>query len=380
MSIQVQKKDLLDAVQKAFPIVPSKSSLMILCNFRVSYADSILGISATDIDHSLRVTVGADGDGEFDIAVNARKIFDVVKELPDGLVTMYVENMVFHVEAKDGLYGCKISGADPVDFPGVPQMDDGVEFDVSAAVFRDMLHKSSFAVSKDETRAYLSGILWELSPDKIGMVATDGHRLGYSFVNAELPVDRTIGNILSQKSVSTLDRITDAGNQDEFLSVVVCEKYVSFSTPSFKMVTKLIEGKYPDYGKVIPRNNPRVVVADRVSVLDVAKRVVVVANTRNHFIKFTFKDGKMDAHVSNKEIGAEAWDAVPVEYEGEEHVVGLDGKLFIEILEILKTEKVRVEMNTQISACVIHPVYSDEKDKVSEDLFLLMPLRIMDEF
>jgi DNA polymerase-3 subunit beta len=380
MSIKVQKKDLLDAVQKAFPIVPTKTSLMILCSFRVSYGDSILKILATDIDHSLQVTVGADGDGEFDIAVNARKIFDVVKELPDGLVTIHVEDMVFHVEAKDGLYGCKISGADPVDFPEVPKMDGGVEFDVSAAVFRDMLHKSSFAVSKDETRAYLSGVLWELSPEKIGMVATDGHRLGYSFVDSELSIDRTISNILSKKSVSTLDRITDSGNQDEFLSVIVCERYVSFGTPSFTMVSKLIEGKYPDYGKVIPRNNPRVVVIDRLPVLDVAKRVVVLANARNNFIKFTFKDGKMNAHVLNKDIGAESWDSVPVEYDGEEHVVGLDGKLFIEILEILKTDKVRIEMNTQISACVIHPVYADEKDKVSEDLFLLMPLRIMDEF
>jgi DNA polymerase-3 subunit beta len=380
MAIKVQKKDLLDAVQKAFPIVPSKSSLMILCNFRISYADSILGISATDIDHSLQVTVGASGDEEFDIAVNARKIFDVVKELPDGLVTMYVDDMVFHIEAKDGSYGCKISGANPVDFPGIPQMEGGVEFEMSAAAFRDILRKSSFAVSKDETRGSLSGILWETSPDRVGMVSTDGHRLGYSFMSADLPIDSTISSVVSQKSVSTLDRITDANDRDASLSIIVSEKYISVSTPSFTLVSKLIEGKYPEYGKVIPKNNPRVVVADRAAVIDVSKRLVVVANQTNFLIKFVFKDNKMNAYVSNKEIGAEAWDSATVEYEGDEHIVAFNGRLFIEILEILKTDKVRLEMNTQISACVIYPVYADEKDKVSDDLFLLMPLRIMDEF
>jgi len=142
MSINVQKKDLLEAMQKAYPIVPSKSSLMILCNFRISYADSILEVLATDVDHSLRVTVGASGDGEIDIAVNAKKIFDVVRELPEGSVTVDVDGMVLLLESEKG-FSCKISGSDPSDFPGIPSMDGGIGFSVDASTLRDIIRKSS---------------------------------------------------------------------------------------------------------------------------------------------------------------------------------------------------------------------------------------------
>jgi DNA polymerase III subunit beta len=378
MSINVQKKDLLEAMQKAYPIVPSKSSLMILCNFRISYADSILEVSATDVDHSLRVSVGASGDETIDIAVNAKKIFDIVKELPDGLVTVDVDGMVLLIESEKG-FSCKISGADPSDFPGVPSMDGGVGFSVDALSLRDIIRKSSFAVAKDESRGSLSGVLWELLPDKMGMVSTDGHRLGCSFIDINLPVGEKVSRIVSQKSVSTLVRITDTNNADEILKIVVGDKYVSFSTPSFTMVSKLIDGQYPEYGKVIPKNNPRVVVADRVSMFDAVRRVSVMSNAKTNLVKLIFDNGEMEATVVNKEIGGEARESVAVEYDGEKHIIGFDGKYFTEILDILKTEKVRLEMNTQISACVIYPIYAEEKDKVSEDLFLIMPLRILDE-
>ena len=377
MSINVQKKDLLEAMQKAYPIVPSKSSLMILCNFRISYADSILEVSATDVDHSLRVGVGASGDGAIDIAVNAKKIFDIVRELPEGLVTLDVDGMVLLIESEKG-FSCKISGADPSDFPGVPSME-GVGFSVDAPTLRDIVSKSSFAVAKDESRGSLSGVLWELQPDKMGMVSTDGHRLGYSFIDMNLPVGESVSRIVSQKGVSTLVRITDTDNADEILKVIIGEKYVSFSAPSFTMVSKLIDGQYPEYSKVIPKNNPRVVIADRMSMFDAVRRVSVMSNAKTNLVKLIFKNGEMEATVVNKEIGGEAQETIAVEYEGDEHIVGFNGKFFIEILDKLKTEKVRLEMNTQISACVIYPVYADDKDKVSDDLFLIMPLRILDE-
>jgi DNA polymerase-3 subunit beta len=212
------------------------------------------------------------------------------------------------------------------------------------------------------------------------MVSTDGHRLGCSFIDMNLPVGENISRIVSQKSVSTLVRITDAGNTDEILKVIVGEKYISFSTPSFTMVSKLIDGQYPEYGKVIPKNNPRVVVADRLSVFDAVRRVSVMSNTKNNLIKLIFNSGEMEATVTNKEIGGEAREVVAVEYDGDEHVVGFNGKYFTEILDIMETEKVRLEMNTQISACVVYPVYDSEEKKISDDLFLIMPLRILDEF
>jgi len=377
MSVSIQKKDLLDAMQKAFPVVPAKSSLMILSNFRISYADSILEVFATDADHSLRVTTGASGAGTLDITVNARKVFEIVRELPEGDVTLDVDGVVLLMESEKG-FSCKIAGADPSDFPGVPEIEGGVDLGLSGTVFRDMIQKSSFAVSKDESRASLCGVLWELTPEKVGMVATDGHKLGYSFVSMKLPVEGKISRIISQKSVATLLRITDS-KADESIRAVIGEKYVSFSTPSFTMVSRIIEGQYPDYNKVVPKNNPKVIFADRLALLEAVRRVVVLSNSKNHLTRLTFTPGSMEAATTNREIGGEAKEVVPVQYDGDEHLIGFDGKLFIEVLDILKTQRVRIEMNSQVSACLIYPEYADEKEKVSDDLFLLMPLRIMDE-
>ena len=377
MSVSIQKKDLLDAMQKAFPVVPAKSSLMILSNFRISYAGSVLEITATDADHSLRVSAGASGSGSLDITVNARKVFEVVRELPDGSVTLDVDGMVLLMESEKG-FSCKIAGADQSDFPGVPAIEDGVDVGVSALVFRDMIQKSSFAVSKDESRASLCGVFWELSPEKMGMVATDGHRLGYSFVNMNLPVEESVSRIISQKSVATLLRITDSKAQDESIRAVIGEKYVSFSAPSFTMVSKIIEGQYPEYNKVIPKNNPKIIFADRIALLEAIRRVAVLSNQKTNLVKLTFAQNMMEVAATNREIGGEAKEVVPIQYDGE-HVVGFKARYFTEILEIVSTQRVRLEMNTQTSACLIFPEYADEKEKVSDDLFLLMPQRLMDE-
>jgi DNA polymerase-3 subunit beta len=377
MSVLIEKKDLCEAMQKAIPVVPNKSSLLILSNFKLTYADSVLEILATDADHSLRVTAAASGDGQFDITVNARKILDQVKELPEGVIKLSLDGLVLVMETERGFY--KIAGADPSDFPGVPVIDDGVEFSMGSFAVRDMIQKSSFAVSKDESRASLCGILWELSSDKTGMVATDGHRLGYSFVGMNLPLSDSISKIISQKSVQTLMKITDSKSQDEQLKVTIGEKYVSFMTQSFTMVSKLVEGQYPEYNKVIPKNNPKVVIVDRIELLDAVRRVSVQANQKNRLIKMVFKNGTMETTAVNREIGGEAREVIDVQYTSDEHITGFNGQLFIEILGIVGTKNVRLEMNTSISACLIFPEYNDEKDKISDDLFLLMPLRIMDE-
>jgi DNA polymerase-3 subunit beta len=309
--------------------------------------------------------------------VNAKKIFEIVRELPEGGVSLDLDGTVLLLESEKG-FSCKIAGADINDFPGVPETGSGAEFDIHSSTFHELVRKSSFAVSRDESRAALCGILWEVASDKTGMEATDGHRLGSSFINTPFPVTESISKIISQKSVSTLVRITDSKN-DDVVRVTIGEKYISFNTNSFSMVSRLVEGQYPDYTKVIPKNNPKIIEADRLGLLEAIRRVSVLSSNKNHLVRLIFKPGVMDAIVMNRDIGGEARESVTIDYDGDEHTVGFNGMYFNDILDIVKTQKVRLEMNTQISACLVFPVYADEKDKKSDDLFLIMPLRIMDE-
>lgn len=378
MSISIQKKDLNDLMQKAFPIIPSKSSLQILSNFRLSYTGFHLEVSATDLDHSLRVVGKASGDGPFDVTVNARKVFEIVRELPEGTITLDIDENVLIIQSESG-FSCKIAGADSRDFPGFPELSVSNEFEISSSALKEMIIKSSFAVAKDESRACLCGIFWEITPERTGMVATDGHRLGSTFINETFPIQSAVNGIISQKSVLNLVRILDSKVTEEKVKVNIGEKYIAFSTPSLMMCSKMIEGPYPDYTKVIPRNNPKKAIIDRALLQNAVRRVSVLSNQKTHLVKFTFSKGNLEIVVLNRDIGGEAREVIPVEYEDETHTIGFNGQYFSEILDITKSNNVRLEMNTQISACLVFPELEQESEKTSQDLFLIMPLRIMEE-
>ena len=331
MSISIQKKDLYDLMQKAFPIIPAKSSLQILSNFKLSYTGFHLEVSATDLDHSLRVVGNATGEGPFDVTVNARKAFEIVRELPEGSVNLDIDENVLLIQCESG-FSCKIAGADSRDFPGFPETNNLNEFDISTSVLKDMIVKSSFAVAKDESRACLCGILWEISSEKTGMVATDGHRLGSSFLNSNFLLQNPINGIVSPKSLLNLIRILDSKSQDDKVKVNLGEKYITFSTPSLTMCSKMIEGPYPDYTKVIPRNNPKAAIIDRVLLQNAVRRVSVLSNQKTHLVKFSFSTGNLEVMVLNKDIGGEAREVITIEYEGDVHNIGFNGQYFQKFL------------------------------------------------
>ncbi len=378
MSISIQKKDLLDLLQKSFPIIPAKSSLQILTNFKFTYSGFNLEVSATDLDHSMRAVSSASGTGPFDVTVNGRKAFEIVRELPEGNVTLSLDENVLIIQSDSG-FSCKIAGSDSRDFPGFPDISSDNEFEISSSDLKDLILKSSFAVAKDETRACLCGIFWEINSDKTGMVATDGHRLGSSFINKNLALESKVSGVVSPKSVLNLVRILDSKAADEMVKVNIGDKYISFSTPNLMMCSKLIEGPYPDYTKVIPRNNPKKAIIEKSILQNAVRRVSVLSNQKTHLVKFSFSKGNLEIVALNRDIGGEAREIISIDYDNDSHNIGFNGMYLSEILDIIKTQKVMIEMNTQISACLIFPVYENDTDRKSEDLFLIMPLKIMEE-
>jgi DNA polymerase-3 subunit beta len=174
-------------------------------------------------------------------------------------------------------------------------------------------------------------------------------------------------------------RILDIDEGASSVTVLFSEKYIVFNTESFNLCSKLIDGPYPDYKKVIPNNNPKTVTVDKGTLIESVRRVSVLSNQKTHLVKFVFNLNELEIVVLNSDIGGEARQIIPIEYDGDEHIIGLNAAYFTEILSIIKTPSVRLEMNTQISACLIFPRYEKEEDKKSEDLFLIMPLRILEE-
>ncbi|MBD3392505.1 MAG: DNA polymerase III subunit beta [Chitinivibrionales bacterium] len=375
MPYTIEKKSLFELLQKAYPIVPTKSSLQMLSNLKVSLAPGTIEFMATDLDHSIKVQGSIEGDGEAELAVNARKLFEVVRELGEGPLTIRLDENVLILESADS-FVCKIAGADTQDFPLFPEVTDKKEVDIPLSFLKNMIQKSSFAVSRDETRACLCGVLWEIDKKKTGMVATDGHRLGRCLYRGEFGLPSAKKSIVSPKSMLHIVRILSSDSEDPSVHVAIGEKYIVFTAEGVMLCSKLIEGPYPDYEKVIPKNNPKKAIIERSLLQEAVRRVSVLSNQKTHLVKFVFRNDELEIVVLNRDIGGEARQRIPIEYGGEEHTVGFNAAYLSEILGIITSQKVRIEMSTQISACLLFP---DTSEPESEDLFLIMPLRIMEE-
>lgn len=376
MSLLISKQIFLDLLQKTFPIIPLKSTLQILSNFKISCNKGKLEITSTDLDQSMRICSEVKGDEVFDITVNARKIFEIIRELPEGEVKVTVNENILILETEKEFI-CKIAGADSRDFPGFPEISSGAKFEINPALLKILISKSAFAVAKDESRACLCGVLWEIHPSRTGMVATDGHRLGSCFIKEKFSLKESVNCIVSPKSFLHLIKILDE-KRNEKICVTVNEKYIVFSTNSFTLCSKLIEGPYPDYKKVIPSNNPKDATIERMLLVNAVKRASVLSNQKTHLVKFVFSENLLEIDVINKEIGGEAKEKIKIDCKVDTHSIGFNAQYLMEILDILKTEKIKIMMNTQISACLICPVYSKEEENISDDIFLIMPLRIME--
>jgi DNA polymerase-3 subunit beta len=381
MGFFIQKKALFDLIQKAYPIAPLKSSLQILSNLKIVFRENRLEIIATDLDHSISVTDEVEnGEGEFTLAVNSRKLFDIVREFPDGTITVNLDENVLVMNSEKG-FSCKIAGTDTKDFPDFPQIDTAQTFDISADMLRHMINCSSFAISKESSRTCLCGMLWEIEKERTSMVATDGHRLGKSIFSGNFSVDSKIEGIVPPKSLTHFIRFfsSDDEEKEKMVRVALSEKYVTLSADSFKICSKLYDGPYPDYEKAIPKSNTKIVFVEKSQLSEAVRRVSVLSNQKTHLVKFTFSKGNLEIVVLNRDIGGEAREVIPVEYDGERHAIGFNALFFNEILNIIEEKKVRIEMNTQISACLIFPVYENDENKKSDDIFLIMPLRIIEE-
>lgn len=376
MSIKIDQVVLFDLLQRAFPLVPLKSSLQILSNFRIFFENGELNVFATDLDHSIAVSAKVNGRDTFDFTVNAKKIFEIVRELPQDTITIDVDENVLLLENESG-FSCKIAGTAAGDFPGFPVLDNTTDFEINATILKNLIKKSEFAVAKDETRPCLTGILWEISNNRTGMVATDGHRLGSSFINGNFKVTDKISLIVSPKSLNQVIKNIDFSGEEKNINISVNEKYILFYNDKMKICTKQIEGPYPDYEKVIPLNNPKTAIVDKQALYNAVKRVSILSNNKTHLIKCTFSKDNLEIIVHNREIGGEAHEKTPIIYGGEKHTVGFNGQYFNEIINIIETPKIRIDMNTQISACLLIP--NHEESVSTEDLFLIMPLRIIDE-
>jgi len=369
MKFTAARLELSSRLQTVMSVVSSKTTLPILANLLIEAEKDKISLSATDLDLSISTSLPAKVAKPGKTTVPARTFTEIIRELPGEEVTCIEQNNRMELKTGQGVY--KISGIAADEFPRLPEIKGANKTKIPAAQLVDMVKKTAYAVSLDETRPALNGILWQASGDGMSMVATDGHRLARYTV----PENRLSGVaedlILPPKALQLLAKM--AAEYEEDLSVTFGEKNIVFDLGPTTITSRLIEGPYPNYNQVIPSNNDK---ALRVGVEELTggvRRVSILSNSLTRQVKFSLSKSGLELSATNQDVGGEAREKIPCEYTGDDLEIGYNAGYVLDILKNLESEKAEFCFSTSISAGIVKACDGPMKENY---LCLIMPLRL----
>ena len=369
MRIVAQKEVLASAIGDVLSVVPLRTTLPILSNFLMEPEGEKLRLYATDLDISISQLVDITPEGDEGIAVPARKFAEIIRELPPAEVEVESEGKRITIRCGEGVY--ELGGAEKEDFPQFPKPEAEKKFSISGEKLCRMVEKTVFAVSTDQARPVLNGVLWQIREERMNMVATDGHRLAKIGMEGISPEGVEEEVIVPPKVLHHLLRFAP----HEEVEVLLQPNSLIFNLGPTLLYSRLLEGPYPDYEMVIPKENDKLLVANRELLTSAIKRVSILSNQTTHQIRFSFKPKELELDAANPDLGGEAKEIVEVEYKGEKMEIGYNAYLILDALKQIEGERVVIELKGPLNPGLVR----EEIPKEGEDyLCLVMPLKLVE--
>lgn len=368
MKIEIDKRDLLTLIGKTQNIVEKRNTMPILINVLLEAEENVLKVFATDLEVSLTDQVKVQTHQNGKVAVSAKSLFDIAKELSEGPITLIKKENNW-LEIKQGKYTSKIVGISAEEYPIFPTYNSQAFIKLEAQVLKEMIDKTIYSVSTDETRYHLNGVFFELNPQTgLKMVATDGHRMSLvSKESNEIKVSSSHGVIIPRKGLHEIKKILEG--LDETVEITVEGSQFILKHQSTILMVRLIEGKYPNYQQFIPQKLTQKVQVSREAFLTSLKRVSLLANQKSKAVLLNLTSGKMEISSNNPELG-DAKEEIEVNYEGNEIKIGFNAKYITDILNSINEDMIDFELNDHISPGLMKP-HND-----SSYLCVVMPMRI----
>ncbi|MBN1282795.1 MAG: DNA polymerase III subunit beta [Proteobacteria bacterium] len=353
MEIKIARTEIMRGLGLVQSVVERKSTMPILTNVLLEAAGKNLSVTATDLEVGMNCAYAADVVENGRVTVHAKSLYDIVKELPDEAVHFKLKSGN-RVEIKCGKSSFKIVGQAPDEFPALPKRGSGQTQKVEAKLICDMIDKTSFAMSSDETRYNLNGVYTDFSGGENGktiqMVATDGHRLSVVRREVDAKWNMPKGGILPRKGVMELKRLMEAG--DSPAELWADAKHLIAYRDNTTLVIRLIDGQFPPYEQVIPKKSKRVVSANRQELIHALKRVSVLSTDRSRGVRFTISSGSLDISASNPDLG-EAREELSVQYKGDAFDIGFNARYFIDALNVIEDEQAALQLGDETSPCLV---------------------------
>ena len=370
MRFTISREKLQEGLAAVAASIPSKTTLPVLANILVETTDKGIRLSGTDLDIAVSTEVAADVETMGAITIPAKKLTEIARELPPSPVKIAAAGEQ-RITLDCGRSHFKILGLPKEEFPTFPIVRFNESWRIRSGDLQKLISHTSFAVSTEESRPILNGVLWELKPDSMRMVATNGHRLA----KMEMPI-KSIGAPAADLIVppKALDQIRRLFPADEELEVARGDNHLGFRSPFTAVFTRLIEGPYPNYDQVIPKDNDRIAIADKVALTSALKRMSVIASDQTHRIRLSFNAGMLRFSVQTPDLG-EATDELPVRYNGDQLDIGFNASYLLEILRYIPTEEVKLTFKAPERAATIEPEGWNDS---ATYLCLVMPLRLVD--
>ena len=366
MKTTIKREDILAPLQKVIGAVERRQTLPILGNVLLKSTGGDLSLTATDLEIEMVANIDSSGSEDFQTTIPARKLLDICKALPDSSEINFTvdESRVSLTSARSRF---TLASLPAKDFPGLDEISALQSFSIPQNQLKSLFDKTSFAMAQQDVRYYLNGILMEISPGKIKLVATDGHRLALSETELETGVEEDKQIIIPRKAVLELSRLLEPG--DSSANCMLSQNHLRVETSTLVFTTKLIDGKFPDYQRVIPVDGNKIMEVNRETLKQAMSRIAILSNEKYRGIRLTFSSGNLSIQANNPDQ-EEAEEELQVDYTESDMEIGFNVTYLIDVLNVLNSEKVQIKLKDSNSSAII----SDSQDDSS--LYVVMPMRL----
>ncbi|MAJ89726.1 MAG: DNA polymerase III subunit beta [Flavobacteriales bacterium] len=370
MKFIVNSTALLKELQKLNSVISSNNTLPILDNFLFDVKKNNMTIIASDLEVTMMSTITIESEVDGMITIPARILTDTLKTFSNQPLTFIVDTNNFSIEMSSDMGNYKLAGQSADEFPKIPVVSDSNSINFGSEILLNAINKTLFASGNDELRPVMSGVFFELSSDKVTFVATDAHKL-VKHTRTDLSSDKVSSFILPKKPLNILkNNITD----DAEIKLEFNDTNALFSFSNLTIICRLIDGKYPNYEAVIPKENPNKLIIDKSVLLSSIKRVSIYANKTTHQIRLKIAGSYLQITSEDLDFANKAEERLSCQYEGIDMEIGFNSKFVIDMLNNIGAKKISLEMSEANRAGIILPL--DGTEEGEDTLMLVMPVML----
>jgi DNA polymerase-3 subunit beta len=372
MELVVRKNDLLRELQLFQGIVERKNTIPILANVLLEAKGDEVKLLATDLEVALRSRCKATVSKPGSLTLPAKKLYEIVKSLPETDIRITEDKNGVKVAAER--FDSRMQTLPREDFPTLPESAGGPAVALPPSALKEMVAKTQFAITGEDTRFFLNGALFVLRSESMSLVATDGHRLALVNVHrngksSKDKDDSEVRAILPKKTLGELARLLAEG--ESAINYERGENHLFFNVGDRVLISRMIDGQFPAYERVIPKANDKHIEFERDRLTNAVKRVALLSNERSRAVKFQIDKGKVDVTSSSPDLG-EAHETLPVEYTGAPMQICFNAQYVLDFLSAVTTDVVALELKDEVSQAVMKPVGAEGYDYT----YVIMPMRV----